>query len=341
LGISASHAEDASIDKLLSKLPPPEKIIQPSARKALERSDPAFKDSLTKQIVVAVRTWNFQQALGLSRKLTQRYPRSAGAQCLRGALAYDLRQFAEASAAFRTATNIDLKYPFAYFGLAAVEATQGQYAAAVPHLQQVLKLQPNAAGAYYVLSDCAFHLGRKEESATYARKGAALAPSDGYMWLQLAKAEKSLGHTDATLNAIAKAAQVSPDSGMMLAVLGFSYINVNRIPQAIPPLQRAARLLPHNYLVQSQLGYCLMTVGQTDAAIGYLRKGASLNSSYGPGWEHLGVAFQKRGRHRDAVDALERATRLMPTSRYSWKSTTNPASCSASRGAESTPIQMT
>jgi hypothetical protein len=125
LGISASHAEDASIDKLLSKLPPPEKIIQPSARKALERSDPAFKDSLTKQIVVAVRTWNFQQALGLSRKLTQRYPRSAGAQCLRGALAYDLRQFAEASAAFRTATNIDLKYPFAYFGLAAVEATQG------------------------------------------------------------------------------------------------------------------------------------------------------------------------------------------------------------------------
>jgi tetratricopeptide (TPR) repeat protein len=236
LGINASlHAEDASIDKLLRKLPPPEKIIQPSARKALEKPDPAFKDSLATQIVVAVRTWNFQQALGLSRKLTDRYPRSAGAQALRGALAYDLRQFAEALAAFRTATTIDPKYPFAYFGLAAVEATQGQYAAAIPHLQQVLKLQPNAAAAYYVLSDCAFHLGRKEESANYARKGAALAPSDGYMWLQLAKAQKALGHTDATLDAIAKAAQVSPDSGMMLAVLGFSYINLNRIQQAIPP----------------------------------------------------------------------------------------------------------
>jgi predicted Zn-dependent protease len=174
--------------------------------------------------------------LGLSRKLTERYPRSAGAQCLRGALAYDLRQFAEALVAFRTATTIDPKFSLAYFGIAAVEATQGQYAAAIPHLQQVLKLQPNAAAAYYVLSDCAFHLGRKEESATYARKGAALDPSDGYMWLQLAKAEKALGHTDATLNAIAKAAQVSPDSGMMLAVLGFSYINLNRIQQAIAPL---------------------------------------------------------------------------------------------------------
>jgi tetratricopeptide (TPR) repeat protein len=71
--------------------------------------------------------------------------------------------------------------------------------------------------------------------------------------------------------------------------------------------------------VQSQLGYCLLTVGQTDAAIGYLRNGASLNSSYGPVWEHIGVAFQKKGRYRDAADALEKATRLMPTSRYAWK----------------------
>jgi len=241
----------ASIDKLLSKLPPPEKIIEPSARKALAQPDPAFKDPLVTEIVVALNMRNFQLAMGLSRKLTERYPRSAGAQALRGALAYDLRLYAEASAAFRTGTTIDPKYPFAYFGLAAVEATQGQYAAAIPHLQQVLKLQPDAAGAYYVLSDCAFHLGRKEESVNYARKGAALAPSDGYMWLQLAKAEKALGHNDATLDAIAKAAQVSPDSGMMLAVLGFSYINLNRIQQAIPPLERAAKLLPHNYLVQS------------------------------------------------------------------------------------------
>jgi len=319
LGIISAHAEDASIDKLLSKLPPPEKIIQPSARKAVEQSDPAFNDALVTQTLVAVRLRNFQLAMGLSRKLTEKYPRSAGAQALRGAVAYGSQQYGEASAAFRAATNINSKYAFAYFGLAAVEATQGQYAAAIPHLQQVLKLQLNAAAAYYVLSDCAFHLGRKEESAVYARKGTALAPSDGYMWLQLARAEKSLGHSDATLNAIAKAAEVAPDSGMMLAVLGFSYINLNRIPQAIPPLQRAAKLLPHNYLVQSQLGYCLMTVGQTDAAIGYLRTGSNLNSNYGPVWEHLGVAYQKRGRHRDAVDALEKATRLMPSSRYAWK----------------------
>ena len=50
LGIQGSlSAQDASIDKLLSKLPPPEKIIKPSARKALEQPDPAFKDPFVTQ----------------------------------------------------------------------------------------------------------------------------------------------------------------------------------------------------------------------------------------------------------------------------------------------------
>ncbi len=106
LGIASSHAEDASIDKLLSKLPPPEKIIQPSARKAVEQSDPAFKDGLVTEIVVAVQLRNFQLAMGLSRKLTEKYPGSAGAQALRGAVFYDSGQYKEASAGFRAATTL-------------------------------------------------------------------------------------------------------------------------------------------------------------------------------------------------------------------------------------------
>ena len=110
--------------------------------------------------------------------------------------------------------------------------------------------------------------------------------------------------SEATLTAVAKAAEVSPDSAAMLAIIGFSYINLNRIPQAIPPLQRAASLAPKDYLIQSELGYCLAMVGQTDAALDHLRKGASLNSGYGPVWEHLGLAYQKKGFHRDAVRSL-------------------------------------
>jgi tetratricopeptide (TPR) repeat protein len=190
-------AEDASIDRLLNKLPPPEKLIKPSVQKALEQPDAALKDSLVTEIVRAAMTRNFSQVLNLSRKLTERYPRSAGALCLRGVISYDLRQYGEASASFRTAAEIQPAFAFAHFGMAAVQVVQGHYASAIPHLQRVTELEPKAAVVYYYLSDCMLRAARKQESADYARKAAALPPADVDMWVQLAKAEKALGHSEA------------------------------------------------------------------------------------------------------------------------------------------------
>jgi Flp pilus assembly protein TadD len=50
-----------------------------------------------------------------------------------------------------------------------------------------------------------------------------------------------------------------------------------------------------------------------------LRKGASLNSSYGPVWEHLGLAYQKKGNHKEAMKAFERAIQLMPNAPRLWQ----------------------
>jgi cytochrome c-type biogenesis protein CcmH/NrfG len=36
-------------------------------------------------------------------------------------------------------------------------------------------------------------------------------------------------------------------------------------------------------------------------------------------WEQLGVAYQKQGHHRDAVNALKKATKLLPASRLAWQ----------------------
>src|SRR6266436_2829842 len=109
LGPTAALAQDASIDRLLNKLPPPEKLVKPSAKRAIEQPDPAFKDPIGRQLYQALVTQNFPQALNLSRELTKRYPRSATSQCLRGSLALDFRQFSEASSCFRAATNIQPK----------------------------------------------------------------------------------------------------------------------------------------------------------------------------------------------------------------------------------------
>jgi Flp pilus assembly protein TadD len=50
-----------------------------------------------------------------------------------------------------------------------------------------------------------------------------------------------------------------------------------------------------------------------------LRKGASLNSSYGPVWEHLDLAYQKKGNHKEAMKTFERAIQLMPNAPRPWQ----------------------
>jgi len=59
---------------------------------------------------------------------------------------------------FTTATSIQRQAWLPHFGLALVDAGQGHYASAIPHLQRVTELQPKAGVAYYALSDCALGL---------------------------------------------------------------------------------------------------------------------------------------------------------------------------------------
>src|SRR5205085_154968 len=89
---SLASAADPSIDRLLNKLPAPEKFV-----------DPAQNDPLAKQMLAALKAKNFGTALDTSRRLANKYPKSLGAQTIHGLIALAMRQFAEASTAYHKA----------------------------------------------------------------------------------------------------------------------------------------------------------------------------------------------------------------------------------------------
>jgi tetratricopeptide (TPR) repeat protein len=313
VSLSVVRAQDPSIDRLLKKLPPPEKLVKPTVQRAASQPDPALRDSLVEQIVSASQANNAGRALELSRKLSAKYPKSAGSECLHGIVALTFRQYGEAATGFRHSIAISPNLSLAYFGLAATEVFQDHYAAAIPPLKELTRLEPQYGFGWIALSDCALRSGRKQESLEYARRATKVVPSSASAWLQLARAENAVGSAEGALQALTHGAEVSPDSATMLATVGFAYINLNRIRQAIPPLQRAARLAPRDFLVQAQLGFCLQAIGQLDAGIEHLRRGADLApKTYGAVWEHLGLAYQKKGMHREAIKAFERAVQIMP-----------------------------
>jgi tetratricopeptide (TPR) repeat protein len=195
----AARAEDPSVDQLIKKLPPPEKVV---------KTDPASRDPLAKQVVASVKAMNFGSAYAATQKLAAKYPQSAGAQSLHGQLAFMMRRYPEAAVAFHKATSIQPDFVFAYVGLALTDIVQRRFDAAMIDFRQVTRLAPNADIGWIGLSACSEKLGRKRDSLDYAKRATSAAPSSFAAWIQLAHEEGLAGDQQAASKAMARANQL-------------------------------------------------------------------------------------------------------------------------------------
>lgn len=193
----AFAAQDPSIDRLLGKLPPPEKFV-----------DPAIRDPLTKQMEAAAKANNYGAALDASRRLAARYPKSLGAQMMHGILAALLRRFPEASRAYRKAVSMQPDLATAYLGLGLAEFSQRHFGAALTNFRQVTRLAPKADIGWIGVSASEEKLGHRRESLEYGRRAVAVAPSSAGAWYQLARVEGLSGNKQASAKAFARANQL-------------------------------------------------------------------------------------------------------------------------------------
>ncbi|HEY3663669.1 MAG TPA: tetratricopeptide repeat protein [Chthoniobacterales bacterium] len=313
----AARAE-VTVDQLLKKLPPPEKLIKSPTDRVMLDAQSLDADPMGKQLVQAMRRHDFRRGLDLARSLAKKYPQNPVAQSIHGAFAFNMRQFGEAADACHRAIALRPAYAEPYFGLGLIELAQNRPAKAIPHFQKIAELEPKQPTGWLLLSACYERTGQKQKAVEEARRATVVSPASAGAWVQLARTENGLGNSSETLHALLRAADLLPDSAAMMATIGYGYINLNRIPEAIPPLQRAAHFAPNDFLVQSQLGFCLEATGHPQAAMEHLHKGAELAPTYAPVWEHLGLAYATEGKHRDAVSSFERAVKIMPNYKQAW-----------------------
>src|SRR5437016_10602365 len=93
IAFSQTRAEE-SIDSLLNKLPPAQKIVRPRVQQ--EMQDPAVKDPLVTRALAAGNAGDNQTSLRLGRELAQKDPNSAFAHSFHAACALDAGQWDEA-----------------------------------------------------------------------------------------------------------------------------------------------------------------------------------------------------------------------------------------------------
>lgn len=205
--LHVSGATDPEIDRLLRKLPPPERLVHADER-VLRVNDPALHDPLLKQIEAADKAKQAKRALELARQLAARYPSSAAANYYAGYFAAEQKRYAEASTAFRRALAIQPRFVFVHYYLGYVEWQQRHFDLALPQFREVTKLEPSAAAGWAILSMCAERVGDREESVRAARHLVVLAPGHPAAWVRLALAENNVGNHQAAVRAMNRAIAV-------------------------------------------------------------------------------------------------------------------------------------
>ena len=191
---SVGLAADPSISRLLSKLPPPEKFV-----------DPAQNDPLAKQMFAAAKAHNFGTALEASRRLANKYPKSLGAHAVHGLIALIMHRYPEASAAYRKALSIRPGFAPGYVGVALAEASQNHFREALSNFQRLTRLAPDADLGWIGSSASAEKLGMRQESLKYARRATVVAPKSAGAWYQLAREEGLFGDKQVAARALAQA----------------------------------------------------------------------------------------------------------------------------------------
>ena len=198
LAVVSHAAQDPSIDKLIGKLPPVEQFI-----------DPFMNDPLAKQYVAAVKQRNYGIALGISRQLASKYPKSFAAQFVHAATAKEMRNFPEAIAGFHKVLALKPDFTYAYFGLGASEAGQQHFRAALTEFDHITRLEPSRDVGWIVCSQCAEKIGDQKLSLDYARRGTRAAPKSAVVWVQAGRAEGRSGNKQAAMADYQKAKQLA------------------------------------------------------------------------------------------------------------------------------------
>jgi Flp pilus assembly protein TadD len=269
-------AEDASIDRLLKKLPAPEKLIKPSVPQASQPPDPALKDPLLTYTIAAAMMRNWSQARLYSLKLSEKYPHSEVAAILWGNCAYHLRYYAEAAGAFRKALALAPRDAYTWMDLAIAENAMAHVGAALNAMVKAAQLSPNDGDLAAVLGFSYINLNRVPQAIPPLQRAAKLLPQDYLVQSQLGYCLLVTGQTHAAIGYLQKGATLNSRYGPVWEHLGVAYKKQGRNRDAVSALENATRLLPSSSLA----------------------------------WRHLAEAYQATGRSADAQRATTRAQSL-------------------------------
>jgi tetratricopeptide (TPR) repeat protein len=258
-------------------------------------------------------------------------------------------QIAEAAQYYRDSLRLvpsRTRSAIPHFGLAKIAQAQGQLETAVFHYSAAVALQPDFAEAHLGLGEVLLAKRELPRAVTCLTTAAVLMPEHADVRDLLGAALLGSGRVVEAISEFEAAVRLSPTFARARCDYAAALMRVGRIADGLRQSEAAVTLAPNSAEAYARLGAALRTSDRLPEAVSALRRaidlwnaaskgprsetirvatsaphGRVLDSSHGAGgmnveaadvYLNLGLALRDLGRHPEAVEALEVASRLDP-----------------------------
>ncbi len=275
---------------------------------------------------VEARLGKVDEAVRDMRRTIEISPAYAPAQWRLGLWLLDLNQLEGAELAFGRATEIDASDRAGWVGLARVYLQRGETARAAGLLERLVASGPSEPYTMQLLGTAYRRLGRADEAASALGIGASgeaqwsdpwtdemLAFRRGYAaLLRDATSYVAAGQFPEAIRILEQLRRDKPDDLVLMAHLGQVYVAAGRDDEAVPLLERVIARETDRFEAYVDLATAYMHQDKIAKARASAERAVSLNPSYAPGHETLGLVLWRGGDPRAAIASFDIAVERDP-----------------------------
>ncbi|MGZ8520961.1 MAG: tetratricopeptide repeat protein [Candidatus Binatia bacterium] len=202
----------------------------------------------------------------------------------------------------------------AYYNLARLSESQGNYGDAVASYRRVVELNPEHWDAHERAGALLYKQGKMAEALEHYRVFVQFNPNSIEARENLATALVNQAQPREAVEHLRKLIQLSPEANRVRVKLGTILAVEGRLDEAAEVLAVAAKQEPKDGRILLQLGRILAAQGKLDNAIVHFREAAKLLHNDAEAQESLGRGLLEVGRKDEGAKHLAEAVRILRSS---------------------------
>jgi tetratricopeptide (TPR) repeat protein len=259
---------------------------------------------------------NHQASVGAFESATAARPDSADSLVELSIAYFNTNQYDKGVEPLRRVIASDAQNSIAHHMLGKTYFMMGEFEQATRELEEALRLAPDDYDAEYTLGLC--FLKRKdvaEARKLYERMAERLGNRPALRVL-IGRAYRETGFLAESIEEFKKAIALDPHFPRVHYYLGLTYLykdGAARIPDAMEEFKIELNANPGEYFANFYLGILYIMERKWEPAITLLENAVQKQPNNPDPYFHLGQAYQGAGKHKEAIEVLQKTIALNPS----------------------------